>query len=234
MRRIINADDFGLTKGVNRGIMQAHHDGLVTSTTLMATGNAFDDAVALAKENPTLGIGVHLVLTTQKPLLSDHQTLVNEEGYFKYKLETIDEKLSLEETYREWRAQIEKVKAYLPITHFDSHHYMHFHEYLLPVAHQLAKEYQIPMRSFVSKPPMEIKSDSEFYGKNANYETLKKVINSSDDLLEIACHPAYVDEDLKAVTSYAEQRGAELQLLTGKIKDEIQTRNIQLIHFGEL
>lgn len=234
MKRIINADDFGLTKGVNKGIIEAHQNGIVTSTTLMATGNAFEDAVELAKATPTLGVGVHLVLTSQKPLLTTHKTLVDEKGNFKYKLETIDKDLSLEETYQEWRAQIEKVRAVLPITHFDSHHYMHFHDYLLPVVRQLVEEFQIPMRAFASKLPTEIKSDSQFYAQNANYATLKKVLNNPDELLEIACRPAYVDENLRAISSYADQREGERQLLTGKIKDEIQKSNIQLIHFGQL
>ena len=59
---ILNADDFGLTPGVNRGIIRAHQEGILTSTTLMATAPAFEDAVALARANPQLGVGCHLVL----------------------------------------------------------------------------------------------------------------------------------------------------------------------------
>src|SRR5271169_5712936 len=60
---ILNADDFGLTRGVNQGIIRAHREGILTSATLMATGPAFSDAAELARANPTLGIGCHLVLT---------------------------------------------------------------------------------------------------------------------------------------------------------------------------
>src|SRR5215467_5847969 len=60
---ILNADDFGLTRGINEGIIRAHRDGILTSATLMANGPAFDDAVKLAKSNPKLGIGCHLVLS---------------------------------------------------------------------------------------------------------------------------------------------------------------------------
>jgi chitin disaccharide deacetylase len=59
---IVNADDFGLTEQVSRGILDAHRDGIVTSTTLMANGAAFDAAVAMSRQAPRLGIGVHLNL----------------------------------------------------------------------------------------------------------------------------------------------------------------------------
>src|SRR5579863_6643091 len=68
-RLIVNADDFGLTAGVNRGIVEAHAAGIVTSTTLMANSTAFDDAVQLARSSPTLSVGCHLVLIDGSPLL---------------------------------------------------------------------------------------------------------------------------------------------------------------------
>src|SRR5437763_10860111 len=61
-RLVVNADDFGFTHDVNQGIIEAHGQGILTATTLMATGAAFDDAVRLARENPGLDIGCHLVL----------------------------------------------------------------------------------------------------------------------------------------------------------------------------
>ena len=64
---VVNADDFGFTRDVNQGIVEAHTNGILTATTLMSDGPAFDDAVRLAKENPTLDIGVHLVLVGQPP-----------------------------------------------------------------------------------------------------------------------------------------------------------------------
>src|SRR5271168_2982915 len=66
-RLIINADDFGLTPGVNRAIAELHQARVLTSATLMATGPAFDDAVAIARANPTLGVGCHIVLTDGVP-----------------------------------------------------------------------------------------------------------------------------------------------------------------------
>src|SRR5579862_1289661 len=66
-RLVVNADDFGFTHDVNQGIVKAHRDGILTATTLMATGPAFEDAVRLAKENPSLDVGCHLVLVGAPP-----------------------------------------------------------------------------------------------------------------------------------------------------------------------
>ena len=82
MRLIINADDFGYSKGVNYGIIDAYKNGIVRSTTIMAGMPGFDHAVELAKENKELGVGVHLTLTSYKPVLDSHKTIVNEHGYF--------------------------------------------------------------------------------------------------------------------------------------------------------
>ena len=68
LRLIVNADDFGISEAVNRGIVEAHDRGIVTSTSIMATGSAFEHALELARLRPSLGVGVHLVLTEQRPL----------------------------------------------------------------------------------------------------------------------------------------------------------------------
>lgn len=81
---IINADDFGYSRGINYGIIDSHRLGILTSTTIMAGMPGFDHAVQLAKENPKLGIGVHLTLTCGYPLLKDYQTIVDENGKFKH------------------------------------------------------------------------------------------------------------------------------------------------------
>src|SRR5271154_5842107 len=77
-RLIINADDFGLTPGINRAVAELHQAHVLTSATLMATGPAFDDAVAIARANPTLGVGCHIVLTDGVPVLppKDIPTLI--------------------------------------------------------------------------------------------------------------------------------------------------------------
>ena len=68
-RLIVNADDFGWTEGVNRGILEAHRNGIVTSTTVLANGAAFDAAMGLARRELRLGVGVHLNLSDGAPIL---------------------------------------------------------------------------------------------------------------------------------------------------------------------
>src|SRR5690348_12321713 len=79
---IVNADDFGMTEGHNNAILDAHRSGIVTSSSLLANGYAFDHAVALAKQTPTLGIGVHLTLTEGLPVASKVNTLLGPDGKF--------------------------------------------------------------------------------------------------------------------------------------------------------
>src|SRR3989442_12181882 len=83
-RLIVNADDFGRSAGVDRGILRAHREGIVTSTTFMANAPRADEAAALARATPTLDVGVHLVLTHDRPLTDPVRipSLVRADGSF--------------------------------------------------------------------------------------------------------------------------------------------------------
>ncbi len=113
---IINADDFGLSPGVNRGILSAFRDGILTSTTLLANLCHFDDAVALARENPELPVGVHLSLLWGPPVTDTTQipSLLERDGRFPRSLTVLARRyflgaLSLEQVRIELRRQIAKV-----------------------------------------------------------------------------------------------------------------------------
>ena len=111
---IINADDFGYSRAVTYGILDSYKTGILTSTTMMMNTEATEHAAETAKENPELGVGVHLVLTFGKPLLNTHKTIVDEGGNFR-KLSIYENgnfEIDLEEVYKEWRAQIEKFLSY--------------------------------------------------------------------------------------------------------------------------
>jgi chitin disaccharide deacetylase len=134
MRRlIVNADDFGLTPGVNRAIIEAHTRGIVTSATLMANMPAFDEAVELAKAHPRLGIGLHFNLTQGRPLAPPHlvRSLINPHGEFlgtstKLAGRWAVGQLRSKEVIVELRAQIEALlNAGLTVTHVDSHKHAH-------------------------------------------------------------------------------------------------------------
>src|ERR1700677_2331171 len=114
---ILNADDFGLTRGVNEGIVSAHQDGILTSATLMATGPAFDDAVERALANPSLGVGCHLVLVGGKAVSppAEIPSLADAAGKMPESLPAFVAKISTGkinpgEVERELRAQIKKIR----------------------------------------------------------------------------------------------------------------------------
>ena len=149
---IINADDFGLTEGVNKGIIAAHKCGTLTSATLMAGGLAWREAVALAQAYPNLGVGVHLTLSALRPVLPPEQipSLVDKHGQFRKQFWRAP-LWKKEQVRREWRAQIQRlVDAGLQPTHLDSHHHTHIWPPLIEVAAQLAEEFGIPAFRVIS------------------------------------------------------------------------------------
>ncbi len=133
-RLIINADDFGLTTGVNRSIAELHQSNALTSATLMATGPAFDDAVAIARAHPTLGVGCHIVLTDGVPVSHPDAipTLIGADGKtFRPSLLDFVQALlrgaiRYDDIEREALAQIERLqRAGIIVTHVDTHKHTH-------------------------------------------------------------------------------------------------------------
>ena len=131
-RLIINADDFGLTGGVNRAIAEAHSRGVVTSATLMATGAAFDDAIARAKENPRLGVGCHVLLVDGTPAspAAALPSLVNGDQFqnslARFAHAALRARLNASEITVEVAAQIQKLqKAGVEVSHVDTHKHTH-------------------------------------------------------------------------------------------------------------
>jgi hopanoid biosynthesis associated protein HpnK len=148
---ILNADDFGLTRGVNEGIIRAHREGILTSATLMASADAFDQAVELAKQNPRLGVGCHLVLVGGKavaplkeiPSLADRDGRLPESlGIFVTRLSSGS--ISVKEIERELRAQIQKIRgAGIEPTHLDTHKHTHAHPRVMEALGRVAQEFGI-------------------------------------------------------------------------------------------
>lgn len=142
-RLIVNADDFGLTAGVNRGIVELYQAGVLTSATLMAKAGATEQAIALAQANPALGVGCHVVLVDGEPVLpaSEVPTLVEERiGQFHPKLTSFLRRLvtghvRADEIEAEASAQIALLKSRgLHLTHIDTHKHTHmFPAVLRPV-----------------------------------------------------------------------------------------------------
>jgi hopanoid biosynthesis associated protein HpnK len=148
---IVNADDFGLTRGVNQGIMRAHQEGILTSATLMATAREFDHAVALALANPTLGVGCHLVLVggTAVAPAEEIASLADKDGKLPKSLALFAARVSLgrirpRDIERELRAQIQKILAAgIKPSHVDTHKHTHVHPVVMEIVAGVVRDYEI-------------------------------------------------------------------------------------------
>ncbi len=150
---IVNGDDFGFSHGVNEGIIQAHTQGILTSTSLMVTGEAFEEAVDLAQQHPSLAIGLHLVLGCGKAALPPEQIphLVDEQGRFpdnpaqagwRYYFN----QSARQELHQEIETQLQRFLATgLLLSHVDGHLHHHANPAVLDVLMTLAPKYDIPV-----------------------------------------------------------------------------------------
>jgi predicted glycoside hydrolase/deacetylase ChbG (UPF0249 family) len=149
---IVNADDYAMTMGVNQGIIEGHLQGIVTSTTVMATGAALSDGLARLADAPRLATGCHLVLIGDQPLapLAQIRSLVTANGGFPRTLtaflqQITWQKIVLSEIIIEFRTQIEHLlNRGLKLSHLDTHKHSHAHPQVLEAILTVAQEYRIP------------------------------------------------------------------------------------------
>ncbi|WP_108672504.1 chitin disaccharide deacetylase [Peribacillus acanthi] len=221
IKLIVNADDFGFSRGVNYGIIDSHVNGIVNSTTMMMNMDAVDHAIELAQKHPRLNVGIHLVLTCGKPLAEKVPTLIDEDGNFKSQ-SVLDDTISLVEVEKEWTAQIDRfIATGLQPSHFDSHHHVHTRKELLPVVQRLAQKYNLRVRTNGMEPIEGVKAFSDvsffdFYGEGATYDYFDQLSQKVDGpkTVEVMCHPAYIDQKLLCSSSYNLPRVRELDILT--------------------
>ena len=222
-RLIINSDDYGRTPEISRGIREAHLQGVVTSTTCMMNIPTTADDVAIAlKETPSLGLGVHLVLTMGRPLSKPEAvpSIVDANGnHLKYNPFFANiPNLNMDEVKAEWRLQIERFveAAGRNPTHLDSHHHSsYFSPALFRGMLELAREYDCPIRfpfgddsmdelsATVEHAPELVKEFgpqhpdrfvSSFYDEGATQDELIRILRDAvDGTTEIMCHPGCVD-----------------------------------------
>lgn len=149
IRLIVSGDDFGLSEQVNEGVIRAFRDGVLTSCSLMVTGDAFDQAVALARENPGLAVGIHLVTVMGRSVLPKREipSLVDEQGRFSNNPSLAGLKYyfwarARRELRRELAAQFEKYESTgLPLSHVDGHLHMHVHPVIFDAAITLGERF---------------------------------------------------------------------------------------------
>ena len=150
---IVSADDLGLTEGVTRAVLRGHVDGVVTATSLLAVGRAFDDAVRMLADNPTLDVGAHLAIVGEDPPLlcaREIPTLVDKRGAFPLSYRSVvlrgmSRRLDPDDVRREFRAQLDRILAAgVRVSHLDTHQHVHLWPAVAAVVAELAAEYHIP------------------------------------------------------------------------------------------
>jgi predicted glycoside hydrolase/deacetylase ChbG (UPF0249 family) len=253
-RLIINADDFGFTRSVNAGIVHAHREGVLTATTLMANGDAFEDAVRLAFETPALDIGCHLVLVqgvsllTGRPLPDTPVRLLRTLAAGQL------------DVYAELRAQIEKIRdTGIRLSHLDSHKHTHIVPSVFRTVVKLAREFDIPYLRL----PLDhtapfaaavCRLADRYYRNLARHSRVQMTDHFLGFRLtgflteetfavalrrlrrgttEFMCHPGFLGADLKtARTRLKEARLRELEALTSpRIREVMAAESIRLATF---
>ena len=152
-RLVVNADDLGLTAGVNDGIFDAHEHGILTSASLLANAPATADAVRRARSHPSLGLGAHLTLVDASPTLPPTRvpTLVQDDGRFRrswkpFIVACLQGRVSLVEVEQELTAQVERLLgAGVKLTHLDAHKHVHAYPPIFAVVASLAVRFDIPV-----------------------------------------------------------------------------------------
>jgi predicted glycoside hydrolase/deacetylase ChbG (UPF0249 family) len=217
---IVNGDDFGASRGVNRGIVEAHQEGILTSTSLMVDMPASEEASRLARETPDLSVGLHVALTGESDTGRSHW---GEADRCRAELARQLERF-------------EKLTGELP-THLDAHHNVQRDPRLLPHFLELAEGLRLPLREHSP-----VRCFSKFYGQwggeshpeQISVESLLRMIEEfTTGCSELSCHPGYVDADLRS--SYSEERELELQALSDpSVAAKLGALGVRLIGFRDL
>jgi predicted glycoside hydrolase/deacetylase ChbG (UPF0249 family) len=225
---IVNADDFGQSPGINRGIIEAHEHGIVTSASLMTRWVAAGEAALYAKEYPRLSVGLHLDLGEW--IWQNHSWIPL------YTVVSLDDKTALErEVYRQldvFRYLIGKDPS-----HINSHQHVHMREPLRSIAIKLSRELEVPLRGLVPG----VHYSMNFYGQTHDGRSLPSHIALErlieilsvlpDGLTVLPCHPGYAD-DLK--TMYRLERLEELKVLCNpRLRAAISGLDIELCSFDD-
>jgi predicted glycoside hydrolase/deacetylase ChbG (UPF0249 family) len=225
MRVVINADDFGLSDGVCKGILQAMHCGRVSSTSAMLCVPGSVELLTRAVDDLAGRVGVHLQLTNGTPCLPPEAvpTLVDADGEFpRQKIGNV----STIEVAREWRAQIDRLRDLsLHPTHLDTHHHVHRDPALLAVVADLARELGVAVRPLSAAMTAQLRAHGvrcadacqySWFGGDLSPRSLASALAAHAGrgaIVELMCHPGMVDENLRARSTYATERERELATL---------------------
>jgi predicted glycoside hydrolase/deacetylase ChbG (UPF0249 family) len=247
-RLIVNADDLGRTAGINEGVTEAHRRGIVTSATVMVNYPAAEQVARIARENPGLGLGLHLQLTGGPAALPPEslRSVVDAAGHLPAKPEALRDP-DPAEVLAEARAQLRRFQDILGTlpTHFDSHHHSHRTPAVFEALVTLGRETNRPVRCASPKMVGELRERGvrttdafreDFFDREATLEKLAAILDElPPGATELMCHPAVVDDELRRSSGYAEPRTRELAVLTSAAaREAVQAAGVELVHFGQL
>ncbi len=213
---IVNGDDFGMAGGVNEGVIEAHTDGILTSTSLMVLAPAAAEAAALARPHPQLSVGLHFVEDGSADLDDPAQA----ERAFKVQLERFRELMSRDPT------------------HVDSHHHVHSEGRRMTTFEELVRPLGVPLRNdgqvaYVGS----FWPEQEPGARNLDYirrPFLRQLIDTDvgDGFTELGCHPGRLTEDLDS--SYLHERELELETLTEEgLREELEAAGVKLVSYHQ-
>jgi predicted glycoside hydrolase/deacetylase ChbG (UPF0249 family) len=228
-RLIVTADDFGLSKGVNDGILAAHDRGIVTSTSLMVRWPDAVEAAASSRGHSTLSVGLHVDLGEWQYREGEWRPL--------YEVVAVDNAAAVEEEVVRQIGEFRRLVGRDP-THLDSHQHVHKRQPVQSILTQLANELSVPLRHLTSNA----RYCGDFYGQSEDGTTLDGVL-SVDGLsrilaslkpgvTELCCHPSVVP-DVDGM--YREERVREFDVLCDpRIASVLADERIELISFAGL
>ena len=219
---IVNADDFGRTDGVNRGVIQAHEEGIVTSASLMVRYAAAADAAGYGRDRPQLSLGLHVDL-----------------GEWRYQDGTWTAVYELEPFEDEVERQLDAFRSLVrrDPTHLDSHQHVHREEPVRSIMLATSRRLGVPLRSF---SPW-VRYCGSFYGQTGTGEPLPSAISAEalvtilcglpEGVTELGCHPGYAD-DLRS--QYAAAREREIEALCHeRVRATVAAEEIELRSFRD-
>lgn len=254
-RLIVNADDLGRSEGIDRGIEHAHREGIVTSATLMANAPGAERGAAVARANPDLGVGVHLVLTYARPLSDPSRvpSLVEADGSFPRSPSAVvgRARVRTDDALREYRAQYRRARDLIgrEPTHFDTHHWVQEEPAVFDALLRVAAETGLAARHLNDSERDRLRAarvrttdryTREFQGPRpidvrALSALLERIAGAGDGSTELMCHPGEADPELELTSAYAWDRVTELATLTDpSVRAKVAELGLVLSTYGDL
>ena len=246
---IVNADDFNLTKGVARAVFRAHDCGIVSSTSVMMNLPLSAELLRGLKQRPRFGVGIHLNVTLGNPALprTRVQSLVSPAGHFRRSDFFRVKSFQPEEVKAEWTAQIHCFREQFGKwpDHLNTHHHLHDRRPFADLLAQLARRYDIPVRRSTvisqKKGRETVRTTDYFFGSLSpkRFWTERSLLSILRHLpegtSELMCHPAFLDSELKRISSFTTGRNHERKLFSSaSLRRTLAALKVQLIRFSEL